>query len=91
MKREPGYYWVKYGGDWIIARYCVVGYWMSPDFNDKMYHEDSDFEQIDERRIERQQTRLSQEEIAKKTEALRISQSMGDRINDVDDFVTDKK
>jgi hypothetical protein len=55
--REEGYYWVKMGGDWQIARWSSpytdgtepewsVIAWLIP-FND------SDFEEIDERRITR--------------------------------------
>ena len=28
-KREPGYYWVKYEGDWIVAQYGEFSDWLS--------------------------------------------------------------
>lgn len=51
--REPGYYWVKYTGEWIICE------WLDPDWyfiNAIGTSDDSAFEEIDERRIERQLT-----------------------------------
>ena len=26
--REPGYYWVKYRGEWMPAKLSLAGYWM---------------------------------------------------------------
>ena len=51
MKREEGYYWVKYRGDWIIAEYThelrpkwyVIG-------NECPFHE-REFSEINENRI----------------------------------------
>lgn len=88
--RLQGYYWVKYNGEWTVGQYTLdkVGKWGLPSsFYDNWWVEDSDFEEIDERRIERQPPRPSAEEIARKTEELGISQSMGDRINDVDEVI----
>ena len=53
MSREPGYYWCKYNGEWIIARwYEYMTNAFEWDVFDKIMC-DSDFEEIDERRIER--------------------------------------
>lgn len=53
MKREPGYYWVKDDGEWEIAKwfewYPGKCEW---DYFDRSRN-DEDFEEIDERRIER--------------------------------------
>lgn len=57
MKRTPGYYWVKYNGEWTVGQYTLdkVGKWGLPSsFYDNWWVEDSDFEEIDERRIERE-------------------------------------
>ena len=53
-KRESGYYWVKSNDKWIIAEWlplCQV--WASIEYADK--YKDSDFDEIDERRIVRQE------------------------------------
>lgn len=53
--RKPGYYWVKYDGEWFIAKWrleCVLSKF-EWDLFDRSY-EDYDFEEIDEHRIERQ-------------------------------------
>ena len=56
MNREPGYYWCKYNGEWIIARwYEYMTNAFEWDVFDKIMC-DSDFEEIDERRIEREIT-----------------------------------
>lgn len=49
--RENGYYWVNYGGDWIISKYFGNVCWAF-DYNDLVLS-DSDFEEIDERKISR--------------------------------------
>jgi hypothetical protein len=50
MDRQPGYYWVKINNDWEIAEWSScwerIGY--------KATYDDSDMEEIDENRIERQ-------------------------------------
>lgn len=48
MKREPGFYWVKYEGEWIIADYAF-GFWLITGFESSYY--DSDFEAIHETRL----------------------------------------
>lgn len=57
MKRQPGHYWVKYKGKWIIALWeqlteklgsFQIG---NPEENEMPVH--GDFEEIDEQRIER--------------------------------------
>lgn len=53
MKREPGYYWVKYDGEWEIAMWFE---WIPGKYEWNFFDRsktDSDFEEIDERRIER--------------------------------------
>jgi hypothetical protein len=54
MNRQPGYYWVKYEGEWVIAQWWYDKFfkkhsWQLGDI--EMDH--SDFEEIDEKRIER--------------------------------------
>lgn len=60
MKRESGFYWVKYKGEWIVAKWN--GFW----FRTGVWKidQDSDLEEIDERRIER--TEVSGDEEMKK-------------------------
>lgn len=51
--RQPGYYWVKYKGEWTVAKWAAAGnlsMWIYSGYD----FEDSFFEEIDERRIERQ-------------------------------------
>lgn len=55
MKREPGYYWVKpkpnaqVSGEWMVMHWTGTCFW----YEDEDYHDDN-FEEIDERRIERE-------------------------------------
>jgi hypothetical protein len=52
--RQSGYYWVKIRGSWLIAQYLGTGTgikWML--FGSNNYAKDSDFEEIDERQIKR--------------------------------------
>ena len=59
--RELGYYWVKYQNEWEVALYrlsrnkdTVTYHWTLNAFvDDSWWFNDSDFEEIDERRIER--------------------------------------
>lgn len=48
MQRAEGFYWVKYEGEWTISHYHGKGShpW-------ELSRTDSEFEEIDERRIER--------------------------------------
>lgn len=85
MERKDGHYYVRYGGKWDIARYSQGYGWKTFDWSG--YHKDDAFDKINEQRIEQRVERLSPEELAIKTEELRISQRMGDRINDIDDFI----
>ena len=48
--REPGYYWCKLGGEWIIAKWYGK-YWGT--INDIAEWEDTLFEEIDENQIKR--------------------------------------
>jgi len=52
MKRESGYYWVKYRQEWIIASYGKLSncWWIC--FSEEIYH-NTDFEKIDETPITR--------------------------------------
>lgn len=53
MNRQPGYYWVKYRGEWEIAKWYE---YMTGKFEWDFFglqYEDDYFEEIDERRIER--------------------------------------
>lgn len=53
MKRASGFYWVNYCGDWLIAEYLAdSSYWWV--VGSEEVFDDSDFDQIDERRIVRQ-------------------------------------
>lgn len=55
-QRQSGFYWVNFTGiEWEIGRYGASGFWTLGDdvFND------SDFAEIDERRIERSEPELS--------------------------------
>lgn len=54
--REAGFYWIKQKGErqWIVCEWYVSGsyaIWLIP--GDEQARQDSDFEEIDERRIER--------------------------------------
>lgn len=50
--RKNGYYWVKSRGAWWMAMYLGVNkVWLL--FGNNNYAKDSDFEEIDERKIER--------------------------------------
>ena len=52
--REPGYYWCKDKGQWGVAEWYVshnISMWFI--CGDEQLRKDSDFEEIDERRIER--------------------------------------
>jgi hypothetical protein len=54
--REPGYYWVKLKGEWTIARWASSGgisLWILSGYD----FEDSYFEEIDENKIVRVQTK----------------------------------
>ena len=57
MERESGYYWVKSKGEWEIAEWynpypTTKGYWLFTGSEDSQSF-DSAFEEIDERRIVR--------------------------------------
>lgn len=55
MNREEGFYWVKHEGNWEIAKwYEYVGGRFEWDFFDRTQIVDGDFDEIDERRIERE-------------------------------------
>lgn len=53
--RQPGFYWVKRKGEWEVAGYYIVGnvggWELTGEAN--ILITDTDFEEIDERRIER--------------------------------------
>lgn len=50
--REDGFYWVKDGTNWTIARWQNMGkFWEAGPYN---FLSDDDFDQIDERRIVRE-------------------------------------
>jgi hypothetical protein len=51
MKREAGYYWIKYHNDWLIAEYNPeVDYWFFVGDGDNCWME-SELEKIDENQI----------------------------------------
>ncbi len=52
MERESGYYWVKIKGEWIVAQWDKSMDWWVITGNEHLFY-DSDFEEIDERRIVR--------------------------------------
>lgn len=64
--RAEGYYWVKYEGEWVVGLYGIdktlrdqpaVEHWTLPAFiDDSWWHKDEDFDEIDERRIEREES-----------------------------------
>lgn len=51
MQRAKGFYWVKYEGEWTISHYHGKG-----SYPWELSRTDSEFEEIDERRIERNPT-----------------------------------
>lgn len=55
MKREDGYYWVKHLNGWVVAYYILsfdgYGRWFL--MGDEWSLGDNDFEEIDEKKIER--------------------------------------
>lgn len=54
MRREGGFYWVKYVDEWMIAEwYAPWGHWQTSQ-SSKVFH-DSDFIEIDERPIVREE------------------------------------
>jgi len=53
MNRQPGYYWVKYKGNWIVAEWLLNSWWPSCAESDQSWSDDY-FDEIDERRIERE-------------------------------------
>lgn len=64
MERESGYYWVKIKGEWIVAQWDKSMDWWVITGNEHLFY-DSDFEEIDERRIVREENtgiELSEEE-----------------------------
>ncbi len=48
--RESGYYWVMRNGEWEIAEWALNSWWVIMDDRNFV---DSNFEEIDERRITR--------------------------------------
>lgn len=48
VDRKEGYYWVRYGSNWEVARF-IGGYWFTIGGVNRM--ESYDFNEIDERRI----------------------------------------
>lgn len=50
MKRENGFYWIKWDGRWLIAEYVQGEWYVTQRLS---YLDDTDLEEIDERRIER--------------------------------------
>ena len=48
MKRENGYYWVKYGRSWEVATYKDGSWWLC---GKDYYFQDDDFKEINEIRI----------------------------------------
>jgi hypothetical protein len=59
MKRDSGYYWVKYKGEWHIAYYRHANkdnpdaWTLTAYVDDSWWFYDSDFEEIDENKITR--------------------------------------
>lgn len=57
--RQPGYYWVKIDGQWMIGEFKTDSwYFCDPMMDYPGGHDGDDFEEIDEGRIERPQTML---------------------------------
>lgn len=50
MKREPGFYWVKWSGEWEVCEWTGKN-WLLPGVDIEIYATDEDMEQLDERRI----------------------------------------
>jgi hypothetical protein len=50
-EREEGFYWVRYFGRWEVARFEHGRWWVT---GNEMEDMDSDFHEIDERRITRE-------------------------------------
>jgi hypothetical protein len=53
--REPGYYWVKWDGNWRIGEYCQGDWYLTQHLS---HLNDIDFDEIDENRIEREQNKI---------------------------------
>ena len=51
MKRQAGFYWVKFQSEWEIAEYLNIDCWRR--FSLSRYYADHHFTEIDERRIVR--------------------------------------
>lgn len=49
--REPGYYWVRYFGDWVVSEWNGE-HWLITG-SGLLSRSDEDMDEIDERRIER--------------------------------------
>ncbi len=53
MKREAGYYWVRFKrGHWIVAEYLSSSLWILTGIS-HVKHSDFDFKEIDENRLVR--------------------------------------
>lgn len=64
MERESGYYWVNCKGEWIVAQWDKSMNWWVITGNERLFY-DKDFDEIDERRIVREETtviEMSEEE-----------------------------
>jgi hypothetical protein len=49
MKRETGYYWIKYRGSMTIAFYTAFDAWLIPGYNESRY--DNEMDWIDEEKL----------------------------------------
>ena len=50
--REPGFYWVRGGGTWVVAQWSGYSWWVTT--TDCLTY-DNDWDEIDERRITREE------------------------------------
>lgn len=53
MKRESGYYWIKYGDYWYVGHYDSVWFFRTV-YGENNFARDDELNEIDERKIERQ-------------------------------------
>lgn len=51
LRREPGFYWVRYADNWMVAEYDTLGLWQVT--HNICYYVDSDWSEIDETRLQK--------------------------------------
>lgn len=69
MNRQAGYYWVKLHGEWVIAKWYFENGYHWDLFDGGMPFKDNQLEEIDERRIEREEPIIRPEDVGPKQAA----------------------